>query len=306
MKINFDLVDMQLLINIAEEQSLTKGAERSHLSLPSASMRIKLFEESIGTKLLYRAKQGATLTPAGTTLLHHARIVLRQLENLKGDLHEYTDGVKGHVRLFANATSLSTSLPEILRRYLTEHPHVDVDLRERLSDDGVRAVSDGAADIAIVAGESRTDGLEIFPYGSEALVLATSVSHPLANRKSVDFSETLAYPYVGLQEGSALYRFLTRQAQEQRSQLSIRIQVGSFDAICRMIEANVGIGILPVYAAQRYARIVPIRIVPLNDAWSVRHSMICVRSLALLPTFSQKLVMMLSEAGAQDRGSALR
>jgi DNA-binding transcriptional LysR family regulator len=307
MKINFDLVDMQLLIHIAEEQNLTRGAERSNLSLPSASMRIKLFEESIGTKLLYRAKQGATLTPAGIRLVHHARIVMGQLENLRGDLHEYTSGVKGHVRIFANATSISTSLPEILRRYLTAYPNVDVDLRERLSDDGVRAVSDNAADIAIVAGDTRTDGLEVLPFTSEALVLATSLNHPLAARECVSFSETVEYPYVGLQEGSALFRFLTKQAQELRSPLAVRIQVGSFDAICRMIEANVGIGILPVSAAKRYSRVMQIRIIPLEDPWSTRHSMICVRSLALLPAFGQRLVAMLSEAGSQGMdGSVLK
>lgn len=135
------MVDLPLLVNIGEQQSLTHGAERSHLSLPSASVRIKTMEESVGTRLLLRSKQGTTLTPAGNVALQHARLVSRPDRKHDGDLLEYGDGLKGHVRLFANATSISGSLPEVLRRYLTENPRVDVDLRERLSDEGVRAVA---------------------------------------------------------------------------------------------------------------------------------------------------------------------
>src|SRR3546814_5688868 len=146
MRMHFDLIDMQLLVNIAEEQSLTKGAERSFLSLPSASLRIKTFEETLGAKLLYRKKQGTTLTPVGETVLHHAKTVLAQLERLRGDLHEHSDGFKGHIRLYANATSISASLPDVLREYLARHPNVDITLREKLSDAGARAVADGSAD----------------------------------------------------------------------------------------------------------------------------------------------------------------
>src|SRR3546814_14391491 len=94
MRMHFDLIDMQLLVNIAEEQSLTKGAERSFLSLPSASLRIKTFEQNLGTKLLYRKKTGTTLTPAGETVLHHANTALAQPDRPRGDLHEQSDGAR--------------------------------------------------------------------------------------------------------------------------------------------------------------------------------------------------------------------
>lgn len=303
MRMHFDLIDMQLLVNIAEEQSLTKGAERSFLSLPSASLRIKTFEETLGAKLLYRKKQGTTLTPVGETVLHHAKTVLAQLERLRGDLHEHSDGFKGHIRLYANATSISASLPDVLREYLARHPNVDITLREKLSDEGARAVADGSADIAIVSGDTPADGLELLPYCSEALVLATSAGHPLASRRAVDFSETLDFNYVGLQEGSAIYRFLTRQAQGLRKQLGFRIHAGSFETICRMIEADVGIGILPASAARRCARVMDIHVAALKDDWAVRQSMICARSVASLPLFTRTLIAMLTQAGDTRRSA---
>src|SRR5690606_25782556 len=138
MALHFDLVDMRLFVHVADCNSLTRGAERSHLSLPAASVRIKSLEEAIGTRLLYRGPQGVTLTPPGQAYAHHARTVLHQIETLRGDLQEYTQGVKGHLRVFATTTAMAEFLPAVLRDYLATHPDVNIDLRERTSGDVVR------------------------------------------------------------------------------------------------------------------------------------------------------------------------
>ena len=193
MDMNFDLVDVWLFANIAETNSLTHGAERSHLSLPSVSIRIKNLEDKLGAKLLYRGSHGVTLTPAGQTFLHHGRMVLRQLENLKGDLQEYAHGVKGHLRISASTTPMTEFLHDVLRKYLAEHPDVSVDLRERLSHDIVGAVSDGTADIGVVADSVATGELEVLHYRRYRLVLATALTHPLAKCKTIAFENTLQH-----------------------------------------------------------------------------------------------------------------
>lgn len=293
MRVYFDLVDLQLLVYIAEEQSLTKAAERLNVTLPAASMRIKLFEAAVGEKLLFRNKYGATLTPTGQTVLKHARIVLTQLEALRGDLHEHVEGFRGHIRMMANATSINASLPVVLRQYLTAYPNIDVHLSERISDDAAKAVADGAADLAIVAEHTSTEGLQLLPYRREELVLVTSSDHKLASNSSVDFGETLDFGYVELHESSAIHLFLKKQAQSLNKSLNVRIQVASFDAICRMVEADIGISVLPVSAARRYSKIMNICVIPLNDVWSTRQSWICVRNVDALPLFVQRLVDML-------------
>jgi DNA-binding transcriptional LysR family regulator len=294
---HFDLVDARLLVNIAEANSLTRGAERSHLSLPAASTRIRHIEESVGTKLLYRTSQGVTLTPPGQAFVHHARLVLQQLEQLRGDLQQYAEGIKGHVRVFANTTSITEFLPEVLRRYLAAHPDVNVDLRERLSHDIVRAVTDGTTDIGVIAGNVRTEGLEVLPYRRDRLVLVTTEAHPLASRTLVAFADTAAYPFVALTEGSAIHAFLNEAARQLNRRLNVRIEVGNFEAACRMIEADVGIGVLPESAARRYAKTMAVRLLCLSDDWAVRDLKICVRSLALLPAFARDLVDLLAADG---------
>jgi len=295
---HFDLVDLRLFVNIADSNSLTRGAERSHMSLPAASIRIKNLEEGLGSKLLYRSSQGVTLTPPGQAFAHHARLVLHQLEHLRGDLQEYAQGVKGHLRVFASTTAITEFLPAVLRTYLSTHPDVNVDLRERLSSDIVRAVSEGKTDIGIVSGNVRTEGLEVVPYREDRLVLAVPPGHALAKRKAVPFADTLEYDHIGLHEASAIHAFLQQIANAMHRSIKLRIQVGNFEAACRMVEAHVGIGILPESAAARYKQTMEIRIVQLEDEWALRHMQICMRSLDLLPAFARELVELLREDAA--------
>ncbi len=298
----FDLFDLKLFAHIAEAQSVTGGAERSHLSLAAASTRIKNLEEQVGVKLLSRSRHGATVTGAGETLLAHARRVIRQLEQLSGDLQEYASGVRGHVRVFANTTAMSEFLPAVLRTYLVNHPDVTVDLQERLSPDIVRAVQEGMVDIGIIAGDMRTEGLGVMPYRHDRLVLATALSHPLAERNSVDFGDALDYEFIGLPEASALHTFLGRAAAHLQRDLRWRVQVSNFETACRMIEANVGIGVLPHSTATRHVGAMALRVVELNDEWAERKLQVCVADLQALPLFARNLVDLLVEdgTGCQD------
>lgn len=293
LRLHFDLVDLRLIVNVAACNSLTGGAQRSCISLPAASTRIKHLEASIGARLLNRTPQGVTLTPPGQALLHHARLVLNQLEQMRGDLQEYAHGLKGHLRVAASTTAITEFLPPVLGAYLKSHPDVSVDLRERLSSEIVRAVSDGTVDIGIVSGAVRTEGLQTIAYRQDALVVALPPQHPLAGAGALPFAATLAYDHVGLHEASAIHQFLQQRAQELNRALRLRIQVGNFEGACRMIAAGVGIGILPRSAAERHARTLPVRVIALADDWAQRQMQVCVRDRAALPAFAADLIDLL-------------
>ncbi len=292
---HFDLTDLQLIVNIGDASSLTRGAEKSHLSLPAASNRVKNLEEHFGTRLFFRNSQGVTLTPSGESFLRHARKVLQQIEQLRGDIHEYSKGIKGQVRMVANTTAMTEFMPTVLSRYLATHPDVTVNLRERLSYMVVKAVADGAADIGVVAGQPASEGIQYLPYRNDRLTLVTDVNHPLADREEVAFGETLSYEYVGLSEWSAIHAFLIQAADNIGHPFRFRIEVGSFDSVCRMIEAGVGIGVVPEQAARRFSSNMNLRLVKLSDPWAERKLHICVRDLAALPPFARDLVDILMQ-----------
>ena len=302
---HFDLTDLQLIVNIGDASSLTRGAEKSHLSLPAASNRVKNLEEHFGTRLFHRNSQGVTLTPSGEAFLRHARKVLQQIDQLRGDIHEYSKGIKGQVRMVANTTAMNEFMPAVLSRYLADHPDVTVDLRERLSYLVVKSVADGAADIGIVAGQPAATGIQYLPYRKDRLVLVTPSNHPFSGRDEVSFADTLQHEYVGLSEWSAIHAFLIQAADNLGHPFRFRVEVGSFDAVCRMIEAGVGVGVVPEKAARRYAANMKIHLVNLADAWAERKLHVCVRDLELLPAFARDLVdLLLDDVPQTEREAA--
>lgn len=299
-----DLTDLRLMVAIAEANSLSKGADRSHLSVAAVSVRIKNIEESLGTRLLYRSSQGVTLTPPGQALVQHARLVLAQMERLRSDLQAYTRGVKGHLRVYASITAIAEFLPPTLGRYLASHPDVNIDLRERPSSDIVRAVSEGQADLGIISGPVRTEALELRPYRTDRLVVVAPAAHPLAAGSSVNFGGTLDHFHVGLPEGTGLHSFLVQRAAESGKPLRQRIQVGSFEAACRLVAEGVGLGVMPRSVAARHARELPVRVLSLDDSWSVRRLQLCARSFDQLPGFAQESLALLGEIEKRGRARA--
>ena len=286
----FDLSDLRLFRHVVEAGSITAGAERAHLALAAASTRIRNMEEALGAALLVRGRQGVTPTQAGRTLLQHARLILQQAERLREDLSAYAGGLAGQIRMLSNTNALTEFLPEALSSFLAAHRNVSVDLEERLSDEIVGMVAEGVADLGIVAGTVDASALETYPFRKDRFVLVVSRDHPLAGRSQVAFAEVLDHDFVGLDRASALQRFLAAKAAPSGRPLRLRVQLRSFDAVCRMVECRVGIGIVPETTARRVARTMAISAVALSDAWALRELTICIRSFAELPPYARQLV----------------
>src|SRR5215469_6090786 len=195
---NCDLVDLRLFQHVVEAGSITAGAERAHLALAAASTRIRSMEEAMGVALLLRERRGVTPTPAGRALLHHARIVLQQMEHMRGDLGDFARGYKGEIRLLANTVSLTEFLPDRLGAFLSAHPAIALAIEERTSYEIVNAVATGETELGIAADTVGLGALETLPFAPDRLVLVTAASHPLAKRRQVDFAEILDEPFIGL------------------------------------------------------------------------------------------------------------
>jgi DNA-binding transcriptional LysR family regulator len=289
-RMHFDLTDLRLFVAAAELGSLTRAAERQHLSLAAASARIKALEAQSGLALLAREARGVRLLPPGEAFLHHARLVLHQASQLGAELKEYGGGLRGHLRVFANTTAVSDFLPEILPGFLARHPRINIDLQEKPNAQIPHGVLDGRADIGIVAGRIDTLGLEAIHFSTDRLVLVTSRKHRFARRRRIAFAETLDEDAVGMQAGSTLHAFLAQITESLGKSQKLRIQLGGFDAMCRMIGSGVGIGVVPESAARRNLESMKLALIELSDPWSVRERYLLVRDRAALPTYARALV----------------
>jgi DNA-binding transcriptional LysR family regulator len=290
----FDLTDLRLFLCVVEAGSITRGAELANLALPSASARLRGMEEVAGLTLLDRGRRGVSPTPAGSALAHHARLVLAQIDRMRGELGEFAGGLRGRVRILANTAAMTEFLPEVLAPWLAAHPQVDIDLRERQSSDIVAAISGGHADIGIASDAVDHAGLETLPFAIDRMVLVAPAGGPFAGRRQVAFTEALDHPFVGLSRGSALQDYLAGHAARAGRQIAFRIRMRGFDGLCRMVAAGVGIGIVPETAAARSQRLHEVAVIPLADPWAVRRLLLCLRDRAGLPAPARALVQALT------------
>jgi DNA-binding transcriptional LysR family regulator len=292
----FDLTDLRLFCEVVDAGSITAGAERCALALAAASTRIRNMEAALGAGLLSRSRQGVTPTPAGRMLLKHARAIIAQSARMREDLSAYAGGLSGEVKLLANTNALTEFLPEALSSFLADHPHVSVDLEERLSDEIVGMIAEGVGDIGIVAGTVEVGALQTYPFRSDRFVVVTARDHPLAARPDVAFGEVLDFDFVGLERSSSLQRFLTAKAAREGRPLKLRVQLRSFDAVCRLVECGVGVGVVPETTAARATRTMALSVVALADDWALRELKIVVRAEDELRPYARELVETLRAA----------
>jgi DNA-binding transcriptional LysR family regulator len=288
-----DLADLRLFRFIAEAGSITGGAVRAHLALAAASARVRGMEATLGVRLLDRSRQGVTMTPAGESLLAHARTLLAQADRMHEEMSFHAGAGAGHIRLLSNTNALAEFLPEILGRFLASAPATTVDLRERLSDEITGLIAEGVADIGIVASTADMGALETFPFRSDRFVLVVANQHPFAGRPAIAFKDVLDQDFVGLDQVSAIQRLLADRAAREGRRLRLRVQLRGFDAVCRVVEAGVGVGIVPETTAKRAMCTMALTAIPLADRWATRDIRICVRSLAALPDSARRLVELL-------------
>lgn len=299
-----DLVSLRLFVAVCEEGSIAKAAEREAIAPSAISKRIAEIEAMTGAELLQRGGRGVAPTAAGETLLHHARQVLRSIEKLQAELSEYAQGVRGHLRVFANVSSIVEFLPNDISSFLAAHSSVRLDLQERVSTAVVAGVREGAADLGICWNIVDTTGLQTQPYESDRLMAVVPPGHPLAALKSVNFEQMLEYEFVGLQPESIMNSFLAGVAARAGRTLSYRINVTTFEATCRVIAARLAIGVIPSEIARPFEISLGIRCIPLANDWSRREIILCMRDYAALPVPARALVDHLRERGAARRVKA--
>lgn len=298
----YDLTSLQLFVAVAEEANLTHAANRQHLAVSAVSKRIAELEGLAGAQLLHRHARGVSLTPAGQSLLHYSRQVLQLVQRMSDELGEYAGGVKGHIRIHAAASALIQFLPKDLESFLRLYPMIRLEIEERVGAAIVRAVTEGSTDVGILGSHTPAPGLTIIPYHFDRLVLVVPAGHSLGRRKSVRFVDALAHPFVSHHVASSLWTLMSGAAREAGKEIQQRIQVSSFDCMCRLVEVNMGIAVLPEGVIQPYLAAGRVQTVQLRDAWAKRQLVMIVRDLDTLAYTTRTLIDHLRTSAAASTG----
>lgn len=285
-----DPVSLRLFVAVMEENTIAAAATREHLAASAVSRRLVDLEDALRVSLFTRSNKGTEPTAAAFALLNLARGVLNDLDGIASQMREYGSGVRGHVRVVANISAITQFLPAELQRFMALHPQVDVRLQEQISTAIAHSVAENAADVGILNEGHYGERVVLLPYRCDELVLVVPTGHALARRKSVRLADALACDFVGAHPGSAINNQLTRAAAAAGLPLKLRIQVTSYDALCLMVNAGLGVGVMPRGSAALYKDALAIRTITLNEPWARRQLALCVRSEESLSSVARLLV----------------
>ncbi|MCK8784798.1 LysR family transcriptional regulator [Roseomonas sp. NAR14] len=285
-----DPVSLRLFRAAVEERSLAQAAEREAIALSAASRRIAELEARLGTALLRRHDRGVAPTAAGEVLMTHLATLFDLLDRIGADMDAFAAGARGHVRLQANMSAVSSVLPEALAGFLPAHPGIRLTLEERYSADILHAVRTGSADIGLLSGTERAAGLHLLPWREDRLVVLLPEGHALLARDALRLADLDGVDFVGQSPETALQKLFRRQAAALGMALHERVNVSGFDGVRRMVEAGLGVAILPATAALPYAGLMRIATRPLAEDWARRPLVLCTREPATLPAAVKVLV----------------
>ena len=291
----FDLASLRLFVATVEGGSLTIGAERFGISLAAASKRIVELEAHVGAVLLHRSKRGVVPTAAGQTLLRHAISLAAGVEQLAMAMDDFQRGAGGHLRLWANTSAFAGFLPQILAAYASAHPAVMIDLEDAFSEDAVRAVAGGAAELAVIGANTLAEGLQTLVCDVDELVLLLPAGHPLCREASVALKDVLALDIIGLARSTSLMRHIVAAADAAGRTLRIRMQVRSFDAMCRMVSTGLGVAILPRAGAAPHLKSMGLSAVRLTGMRTERHLLLAMRDRQSLSPPANAFVEMVEQ-----------
>lgn len=286
-----DPTSLRLFVSVVEERTIARAAAREHIAASAVSKRISELETALKTELLDRSNKGIRPTAAGVALLSLARGVLHDLDEIQAQMRGYSSGTRGHVRVFATISAITRYLPEQLSAFLELHPLVQVHVEEKTTTAAIaQAVAEYAADIGIFTDLPHAHALEYFPYHGDELVLLVRKEHPLARKAAVSFAEIAQFDFVGMNAGGGINTQMSDAASRLGTSLRVRARVSSHHALCLMVKAGLGIGVLPKHSVQPYLRTLPIKAIPLSEPWAKRKLVLSVRSYNELSVAARLLV----------------
>ena len=289
----FDLVDLRLFVNVVEAGTITQGAERSHITLASASERVRGMEAVLGAPLLNRHKRGVQPTEAGLVLLEHARRMLLQMEQLSSDMQAFGQGLGMRVELLANTSAMSEHLVQPLGTFLQANPQLRLSLREACSEAIVQALLAGEADLGVVSDAMPTGALHTQPWRADPLVILGSYQWLETLPEHPRLSQLAGQPLLGLLPQHALQKMLNAQALLAGCSLHFRAQAPHLQALCDWAAMGLGGALVPHAAALRCLQRWPqadLQWRVLREPWAQRQLLLACRDPQQLSTHAQALM----------------
>lgn len=294
-----DFFDLRLFLNIVDTGSLTKGAERSSISLQAASERIKKLEQQYQVSLFSRHSGGVKMTFAGQVFAEHAQALLQQGQQLSQAMASFNEGLHSNISLWCNSSAQSEYLPLLLPQYLVNNPNIQIDLKEAESNDIIAALASSTAKLGLISSFFPAPQLQTLEFSDDPLVLICPEQHDLAANQALTLADCLNYPFVGLMQYHSLQQSIETQARLLNCEIQYRLRLPNFAAIAQVVANGVGIAIMPKRAAQRLSKLYAFQQIQLTGDWANRKLLLAAKNFDELSTAYQHFSQFLISADVQ-------
>jgi DNA-binding transcriptional LysR family regulator len=246
-----EIRQLRAFVAIAESGTFTAGAQRVHVTQAAISMQIRQLETEIGARVFVRAPRHVILTEAGEHLLRRARQMLREHDAALDEIAELAGAERGRLRIgSASAMVLTDELPSILKELRKQHPRAEISVMSGTSETLVDQILAGELDIAFVSLPVDARGIQTERLSEDQLVAIASPRHKLAKQKTIS-AYTLAGERLILGERGGNTRRLIDQFFAQAGvSLRVAMELSRQAAIRRMVEEDMGVGIVPLGSVQ--------------------------------------------------------
>lgn len=246
-----EIRQLRAFVAIADSGTFTAGAQKVNVTQAAISMQIRQLENETGARLFVRAPRRVILTEAGEHLLLRARQILREHDAALDEIAELTGAEKGRLRIgTASAMVTADSLPSILQGLRKQHGNAEITVTSGTSEALVEQILAGELDIGFVSLPVEARGIQTERLSEDQLVAIASPLHPLAKQSTVS-PYTLAGERLILGERGGNTRRLIDQFFAQAGvTLTVAMELSRQAAIRRMVEENMGVGIVPLHSAK--------------------------------------------------------
>ncbi len=271
---HYDLADLRLFVSVVDQGSITAGSAQMHLSLPSASARVRALEAQAGVPLLIRERRGVRPTPAGTTLARHAREVLAQTARLESAVASYTSARSRPLVLVSGGSAMHRVVPAALASFLREYPEHDVTVSEQRTPRSLQLLAEGKADLGIVLDDEETmaSPLRTEPLADDSLVVIGQAGGVLSGRQTMSYAEVAEHPMIGLDLDSTLRTWIDRRLGPHAPAPRYRTLVPTMHTLITLATAGAGLAIAPLRSVDQTPTL---DITRLTDPWATRSHLIC-------------------------------
>ncbi|MFE1768353.1 LysR family transcriptional regulator [Streptomyces angustmyceticus] len=249
------LQQLRYFTAVADTRHFTRAAAREHVAQPSLSQQIRSLERELGAELFHRARGHITLTDAGETLLPLARRILADAETARREVQEVARLRRGRLRLGAPPSLCASLVPDVLRAFHSAYPGVELMVTEDGSQDLVRALADGALDLALVITPLpvQAPALTTAELLREELVVVSAPDRPapVGRRTRIRVEDLRDRPLAMFRRGYDLREFTTAACRAAGFEPVFTVEGGEMDAVLGFVRAGLGVAVVPSMVAER-------------------------------------------------------